>query len=62
MTRLTSLTPWLAAFALVLCAQGAAQAEERFTLNIPGVSMTVFSPLRLPVTPTIAGARTFPLP
>ncbi len=30
--------PWLAAVALVLCAQGAVQAEERFTLSIPGVS------------------------
>ncbi|ROM80224.1 PEBP family protein [Pseudomonas brassicacearum] len=38
MTRLNFLTPWLAAVALVLCAQGAAQGEERFTLNIPGVS------------------------
>lgn len=38
MTRLNSFTPWLAAVALVLCAQGAAQAEERFTLSIPGVS------------------------
>lgn len=38
MTRSTSLTPWLAAIAFVLCAQGAAQAQERFTLSIPGVS------------------------
>ncbi|MCE0464803.1 YbhB/YbcL family Raf kinase inhibitor-like protein [Pseudomonas uvaldensis] len=38
MTRLTSLAPWLAAVALVLCAQGTVQAQERFTLSIPGVS------------------------
>jgi Raf kinase inhibitor-like YbhB/YbcL family protein len=42
MTRLTSLTPWLAAIAVALCvqlpAQAAQAAQERFTLNIPGVS------------------------
>lgn len=39
MTRLTSLTPWLAAVAVALCVQLPAQAaQEHFTLNIPGVS------------------------
>ena len=38
MTRLTSLTPWLAAFAVAFCVQLPAQAHERFTVNIPGVS------------------------
>ena len=38
MTRLTSLNPWLAAVAVALCAQFPAQAQERFTLSIPGVS------------------------
>jgi Raf kinase inhibitor-like YbhB/YbcL family protein len=39
MTRLTSLNPWLAAVAVALCVQFPAQAaQERFTLNIPGVS------------------------
>ncbi|QJP93201.1 YbhB/YbcL family Raf kinase inhibitor-like protein [Pseudomonas fluorescens] len=38
MTRLTSLNPWLAAVAVALCVQFPAQAQERFTLSIPGVS------------------------
>ncbi|MFS2094120.1 YbhB/YbcL family Raf kinase inhibitor-like protein [Pseudomonas sp. Pseusp11] len=38
MTRLTSLNPWLAAVAVALCVQLPAQAQERFTLSIPGVS------------------------
>jgi Raf kinase inhibitor-like YbhB/YbcL family protein len=39
MTRLTSLNPWLAAVAIAFCVPFAAQAaQERFTLNIPGVS------------------------
>lgn len=38
MTRLTSLNPWLAAIAVTLCVQFPAQAQERFTLSIPGVS------------------------
>ena len=38
MTRLTSLNPWLAALAVTLCVQFPAQAQERFTLSIPGVS------------------------
>ena len=38
MTRLTSLNPWLAAVAVALCVQFPAQAAERFTLDIPGVS------------------------
>lgn len=45
MTRLTSLNPWLAAIAVALCvqlpahaAQAAQVTQERFTLNIPGVS------------------------
>lgn len=45
MTRLTSLNPWLAAIAVALCvqlpahaAQAAQATQERFTLNIPGVS------------------------
>lgn len=38
MTRLTSLNPWLAAVAVALCVQLPALAQERFTLNIPGVT------------------------
>ena len=39
MTRLTSLNSWLAAVAVALCVQLPAHAaQERFTLNIPGVS------------------------
>ena len=38
MTRLTSLNPWLAAVAVALCVQFPAQAAERFTVSIPGVS------------------------
>ncbi|MGF0241660.1 YbhB/YbcL family Raf kinase inhibitor-like protein [Rhodococcus sp. IEGM1300] len=38
MTRLTSLNPWLAAIAVALCVQLPVQAQERFTLNIPGVT------------------------
>ncbi|VVQ17620.1 hypothetical protein PS938_04449 [Pseudomonas fluorescens] len=38
MPRLTSMNPWLAALAVALCVQFPAQAQERFTLNIPGVS------------------------
>ena len=38
MTRLTSLNPWLAAVAVALCVQFPAQAAERFTVSIPGVT------------------------
>jgi Raf kinase inhibitor-like YbhB/YbcL family protein len=38
MTRFASLTPWLAAVAVALCLQLPAQAAERFTVSIPGVS------------------------
>ncbi|MEX3774895.1 YbhB/YbcL family Raf kinase inhibitor-like protein [Pseudomonas sp. MYb118] len=38
MTRLTSLNPWLAALAVALCVQVPAQAQERFTVSMPGVT------------------------
>lgn len=38
MSRFASRTPWLVASALLLCLHLPAQAQERFTLNIPGVS------------------------
>ncbi len=38
MTRPLFLNPWLAAVAVVFCVQFPAQAQERFTLSMPGVS------------------------
>jgi Raf kinase inhibitor-like YbhB/YbcL family protein len=38
MSRLASFNTWLAAGAFALCLQLPAQAQERFTLSIPGVS------------------------
>jgi hypothetical protein len=38
MTRTLSFNPWLAAVAVALCVQFPAQAQERFTLSMPGVS------------------------
>lgn len=38
MSRFASLNTWLAAGAVLLCLQLPAQAQERFTLNVPGVS------------------------
>lgn len=38
MSRFASRNTWLAAGAVLLCLQFPVQAQERFTLNIPGVS------------------------
>lgn len=38
MSRFASRTTWLTASALLLCLQLPVQAQERFTLNIPGVT------------------------
>ncbi|AZD58189.1 hypothetical protein C4K18_0184 [Pseudomonas chlororaphis subsp. aurantiaca] len=38
MFRFASLNTWLAASAVLLCLQLPVQAQERFTLNVPGVS------------------------